>query len=277
MPVAADQRALRPKQIYHRRVLPRVQLIRILDPELRLVFHQIKGGVGDVDRTVIGLNPSLVALAVGKGLLLEHDRPALRRLFEDFGIVGKHVGSPLIGDAVVNAVDCVPRCILEPLVDAAPAWDQVGIDGLNLPARNQAQRRIARGRDKVESALSHQRDHRVRRRRGLNIDLAARFLLESGDPVIIFVGLAALDIAGPGNDIELALALADSGRHLCKPGAAKSKHEKRGGGDTQCWLHAIGSRNERAKQTERHGPSNPLYRRRMLIEDNARCHRESRE
>src|SRR5262249_46664342 len=112
-------------------------LVRILDSELRVLLAEIEGCVGDVDRAVMGLYPSLVALAVRQRLLLEHYRPALRRLFEDLGIVGEHVRSPLVGNAIVDAIDSVPWRILQPFVDGLPARDQVDIDWLHLLAGNQ--------------------------------------------------------------------------------------------------------------------------------------------
>ena len=66
VPVAADQRALLAQQVERRLVLVLVELVGILDAELRLVRHQIVGGVGDVDRAVIGLDAALVGLAVGQ-------------------------------------------------------------------------------------------------------------------------------------------------------------------------------------------------------------------
>src|SRR5512141_1579761 len=102
MPIAADKRSLGRKQGYRRSVLVRGELVRILDPELRLLLHEVDGCIGDIDRAVIGLHTSLVALAVGKGLLLEYDRPALRCLFEDIGIIGEHIRAPLIRDAVMH-------------------------------------------------------------------------------------------------------------------------------------------------------------------------------
>ena len=51
-------------------------------------------------------------------------------------------------------------------------------------------------------------DHLVGRAGVLTVDLAAGLLLELGHPVVGRVGLAALDVAGPGDDVDRALALA---------------------------------------------------------------------
>ena len=109
----------------------------------------------------------------------------------------------------MDAVDGVPRCVLQSLVDGLPAGNEVDVDRLNLLAGDQAERRIAGGGDEIEAALVHERDHLVGGSGRLDVDLAARLLLEGGDPVIILIGLAALDVAGPGNDIDLAFTLAD--------------------------------------------------------------------
>ena len=108
-------------------------------PELRLVRHQVQRGVGDVDRAVEGLHPALVRLAVGQRHLLEHHPPARRRLLEDLGVVHQHVRAPLVGHAVVLAVDRVPGRVLEPRVDRAPARDQVDVDRLHPLAGDQPQ------------------------------------------------------------------------------------------------------------------------------------------
>jgi len=81
-------------------------------------------------------------------------------------------------------------------------------------AGNQAEARIARSGDEVEAAAVHQGDHLVRGSGDFDVDLAAGRLFEVGDPVIGLVGLAALDVAGPGDDIDLALALADRSHHV---------------------------------------------------------------
>ena len=91
-----------------------------------------------------------------------------------------------------------------------------------LPATKR-KRGVARGGDEIEAALVHQRHHLVGGGGRLDVDLAARLLLEGGDPVIVLVGLAALDVAGPGNDIDFAFTLAYGFGHFGKRGAAENK------------------------------------------------------
>ena len=47
----------------------------------------------------------------------------------------------------------------------------------------------------------------------LTLTLQPVCLLELGDPVVVLVGLAALDVARPGDDIDLAFALAERLHH----------------------------------------------------------------
>ncbi len=209
MPVAADQRALLAQQVERRLVLVLVELVGVLDAEFRLVEHQVVGGIGDVDRAVIGLDAALVGLAVGQVHFLEDDIPALGRFLEDGGVVHQDVRTPLVRDAVVDLVDREPGGVLQPVVDRLPALDEIGVDRLHALAGDEAQRGITRSRDEVEAAFVHQRDHLVRRVGGLDVDLAARLLLEGRHPVVVLVGLTALDIARPGDDVDLALALAE--------------------------------------------------------------------
>ena len=227
VPVAADQLALPTQQVEGRLVLVLVQLVGVLDAEVRLVRHQIVGGVGDVDRSVIGLHAALVRLAVRQGLLLEDDIPALRRFLEDVGVVHQHVRAPLVGHAVVDAVHRVPGRVLQSLVHGLEARNQVEIDRLHPLAGHQPERGVARGGHEIEAALVHQRHHLVGGVGGLDVDLAAGLLLEVGDPVIGLVGLAALDIAGPGDDVEFALALAQFlHRFLCGSLAGEGQRDR---------------------------------------------------
>ena len=115
----------------------------------------------------------------------------------------------------------MPRRLLQPLVNRRIALDELDVDRLHALAGDQAQAGIARGGDQVEPALIHQRHHLVGGAGGLHIDLAAALLFEIGDPVIFLVRLAALDIAGPGHDIELSFALADL-LHLCRSKAVRA-------------------------------------------------------
>ncbi len=109
----------------------------------------------------------------------------------------------------MDAVLGVPGRVLQALVDGLPGRDEVGVDRLDALAGDEAERRVARGGDEVEAAFVHQGDHFVRGRGGLDGDLAAGIGLELGNPVVILVGFAALDITGPGDDGERAFTLAE--------------------------------------------------------------------
>ena len=238
VPVAPDELALLAQQVERRGVLLLAELVGVRDAELGLVRHQVLGGVGDVDRPVIGLHPALVRLAVGQRLLLEHHRPGRRRLLEHLGRVHQHVRAPLVGRAVVHAVDGEPGRVLQPVVDLRPGRDEVGVDRLHPLAGHEPERGVAGGGDEVEAALVHQRHHLVGGVGGLDVDLAAGRLLELGHPVEGRVGLAALDVARPGDDVELALAGAER-RHLREPRLRQRAGDKRGGCRHACQLHAM--------------------------------------
>ncbi len=227
VPVAADELTLATQQIERCLVLVFIQFVGILDAEFRLVLHEVERGVGDVDRAVIGLDAALVRLTVGKRHFLEHHLPAGRCFLEGFGVVHQDVRTPDIGRAIMNAVLGVPGRVLQALVDGLPRGDEVGVDRLNALAGHQAERGIARGGDQVEAAFVHQRDHFVGGGGGLDGDLAAGLGFELGDPVIVLVGFAALDIAGPGDDGERAFTLAEFLQRLLGDGVGG----KAGNGD----------------------------------------------
>ena len=215
MPVPADQLALPAQQIERGGILVRVQFVGRGDAQFRLVVHQIKRRVGHVDRSVIGLHAPRVRLAVGQVLLFEDHRPRARRtVAEHFGAIHQHVGPPHVGRAVMLAVDKVPRRFLESIVDLRPARDQVGVDLLNPLADDHPQRRVSRSGDKIEPALVHQRDHLVRSVRRFHVHLAAGGRFEFRDPVELGHGFSAFDIAGPGDDADLAFACAEFRQHV---------------------------------------------------------------
>jgi hypothetical protein len=112
------------------------------------------------------------------------------------------------------AVDRVPGAVLQTRVDGLPARDQVGIDLLHRLAGDETQGGIARSGHQVEAAAVHEGDHLVRGAGHLGVDLAAGLLLEIGHPVVVLVIGAALDVAGPGDDIDLAFSWPDLGHHV---------------------------------------------------------------
>ena len=206
MPVAVDQWLLGAKQVEDGLVLSFGEFVRALDAQFRLGGFQVQRGIGDVDRAVIGLHAALVRLAVGQVLRVEHHVPAGGGGLEDVGVVHQHVRAPLIRGAISLLVDHVPRRVFQARVEAFPVRDQISVDRLHALADDQAQRRIARRGHQVVSALGHQADHLIGGSGGFHIDLAAGFLLETGDPVVSLVAFAPFDVAGPGHDIQLAFA-----------------------------------------------------------------------
>ena len=78
----------------------------------------------------------------------------------------------------------------------AVTGDQIKIDFLNAPTRDQTIGSIPRGRHEIKAALIHQRHHFIGGRRGFVRDLALGFLFELCYPIVVGVGLTALDISG---------------------------------------------------------------------------------
>ncbi len=235
MPVAVDQRLLLAQQLQHGLVLRFAQLVWVLDAQLRLGRLQVQRRIGDIDRPIIGLHAALVRLAVGQVLRLEQHAPAGGRLLEHVGVVQQHVRPPLVWGAVDLLVDHVPATVLQPWVDVLPVGDQGGIDWLHPLARDEPQRGIARGGDQVVAALGHQADHLVRGGGGLDADLAAGFLLEAGHPVVGLVAFTAFDVAGPGDDVQAALAGAQGLGRFGSLQAGAGQHGA-GGCAEQCGL-----------------------------------------
>ena len=204
VPVALYQRMLLAQEVERGAVLGISEFVRILDAEIRLLCHQVDRGVGDVDRPVVGLDATLVRLAVRKLLRLEHCGPRRGRGLEHLGVVHEDVRSPLVRCPVVLAVDEVPGCFLQALVDRAVARNQADIHRLHGIAADQAQRSVARRSHEVVAALRHQRHHLVRGAGRFHVDLAAARFLETRYPVVALVSFAALDVTGPRDDVELA-------------------------------------------------------------------------
>jgi hypothetical protein len=176
-----------------------------VDTELGLVRLEEERRVGDVDCAVERLHAALVRLAVGQRHFGKHHIPARGRLGEHIGVVHQDVRAPLVGHAVVLAPDRVPRRVVQPGVDLAPARHQVDVHLLHPAAGDQPQAGVARGSHEIESTLIHQRDHLVRGVGRLDTHLASGFRLVVSHPIEGGIGIAALYIAGPGDDIDDAL------------------------------------------------------------------------
>ena len=86
---------------------------------------------------------------------------------------------------------------------------QVGVDRRDVAGVDQPQRRVTGGGHHVVLAGVHQADHLVGGVGDLDVDLAAGRLLERVHPVDRRVGGAVLGVAGPGDDVDLALAGAE--------------------------------------------------------------------
>ena len=139
-PVVADLLALLLQQVDRGVELVLGQLIRIRDLEVGLSRLQVDGRVGDVDRAVVGVDLAGVARAV------EDDAPAVGRRRDDVLVVHEDVRAPLVGDAVVHAVDRVVRRRLERRRDLLEVGDELlDVDGLHVAGGDQAVGGVARG------------------------------------------------------------------------------------------------------------------------------------
>ena len=162
------------------------------------MHRQVERGVGDLDRVVRDRDLARVLLGV------DH-RPGRRGLRKDLGRVQQVVRPELKRDAVVHAVDRVEIRALQEGPKLLPRRDQFHVDGLDVAAVDQAQVRVAGGRHEVvlaSAAVGHERDHLARRARVLGVHLAPGLLLEGLHPL-------RLGVALPGDQVELALTLAD--------------------------------------------------------------------
>src|SRR5262249_54348507 len=108
-------------------------------------------------------------------------------------------------------------------------------------------------------------DHLVGGRRGLDVDLAAGVLLERGDPVVRLVALASLEVAGPGDDVELTLELVIArrgrwrNRGRARPGASLDGNAAARAGTDRL-------RGLLARRCDRHRDHHPYQERRTLHE-----------
>ena len=188
-----------------------VELVRILDTEVRLRGLQVESRVRDVDRAVVRGDLALVRRSG-----VPDDAPAVRLGLDDVRAPHEQVRPASVRDAVGDAVDRVVRLVLQALEDRVVVLDQVEVDRGHVLACDQSQCRVARRRDTVVVAGLHQRDHLVRGRADLRVDLAARLCLEGSDPVL-------LDVAGPVDQVHLTLSRADRAEHPFGRGGRRSR------------------------------------------------------
>ncbi len=198
-PVLADVRPLLLQQVDRGVELLVVQLVRVVDPEIGLVRLQVDGGVGDVDRVVVGRD---LALVLGRLLRIQDHRPGLRRRADVVGVPHQQVRPATVRDPVMGAVERVVRLVLEVGEDRLVVRHQVDVYGRHIAGFDEATARVAGSRDAVVLAGAHQLDHLVRRAGHLVLDLAAGLLLERLRPRV-------LDVACPGDQVQLSLSLAD--------------------------------------------------------------------
>ena len=173
------------------------------------MLAQVQRRVGDVDRVVVRGD-----LAAVLARLVEDDVPRLGRRLDLVRVVHQQVRAAAVRHAVHLAVDAVELLVLEGVEDVLVVRDQVGVDRVHVAALDQARGGVAGGGDAVVLAGPHQLHHLVRGVADLDVDLAAGLLLEVRHPVDLRVGRAVLDVAGPGDEVHLALALAELGQRL---------------------------------------------------------------
>ena len=209
-----------------------VEGVRVRDAELLVVRHQVDGRVGDVDLVVVGGDLALVGRAT-----LEDHAPRIRGLGHDGRVEHQQVRAATVRDAVRDAVDGVVRLVLEAIEDVRVVGDLGGVDRRDVAAGDEAQGRVTRRGDAVVLTGLHQLDHLGRAGPDLDRGLAAGRGLERGDPVVAagrdgLAARAAHDVLRPGDEVELALALADGAAARGRTGRAcrRRRAGRRAGG-----------------------------------------------
>ena len=193
VPVLADVRPLLLQEVDRSVELVLVELVRILDAEVRLGRLQVDGSVGDEDLVVVDRQ---LALVVGAG----PDRLPASGVLRKNRVVEDHlVHAAPMWHAVTNAVDRVVRLPLEALVHVRVVRDQVEVHRRDVFLRNEPQRCVARRRDAVVRARRDEIDHVVGAGTVLRVHLAAGLLGE-------LVGPRLVRVAGPDDEVDLALA-----------------------------------------------------------------------
>ncbi len=99
-PVLADHGRLPLQQLGRRVQLLLRQLVRVGDPEVRVVRHQVHRRVGDVDRGVVRGDLARVRVRRAVQLRLERDVPAGGRRRHDVGVVHQEVRTVHVRHAV---------------------------------------------------------------------------------------------------------------------------------------------------------------------------------
>src|SRR4029077_15991818 len=165
---------------------------------------QVERRIGDEDGAVISGNLALVG-----GVGVPGRSPAGRRRIDDLRVVHQHVRAIHIGHAVVMAVDGVVPRRLQGLDDVLEVRNQVDVDLRHVAVGDQAVGRVAAGGNAIPlgaAALAHQGDHLVRGDGELYVYLATGLVGARRHPINLWVRLAALDVSGPGDQVEGPLA-----------------------------------------------------------------------
>ena len=172
-----------------------VELVRVRDTQAGLVGLQVNGGIRDVDRIVVHADLALVLRCLS---WVEHHRPRGRGRLDTVRVPHQEVSPTAVRDPVVGPVERVVRLVLEVVENRLVVRHQVGVDRGDVTTVDELRCRVARRRDAVPLAGAHQVDHLVRGAGLLQLDLAARLLLEVGLPR---VG----DVSRPGDEVQLPL------------------------------------------------------------------------
>ena len=161
--------------------------------------HQVHRGVGDVDRRVICRDRAL-----RRGVRLPHDAPRVGSGCERFGVVQQQVRATTVRDAVGLAVLGVPGLVLQAFEDVGVVRDQVPCSPATTSPPAMSRSVASPEADTTSYSpvfISCTISSLVAPE--LHVDGAARLLLQLGDPVDLWVGATLLDVAGPGDDVDL--------------------------------------------------------------------------
>ncbi len=160
---------------------------------------QVDRRFGDRHRIVVLAD---LAFVFGGDLGIERHVPGVRRRLHVVAVPHQQVGAAAVRDAVVDAVEGVVRLVLEVCEDRLVVGDQVGVDRGDEAGGDEPGGGVAGSRDAVVLPGFHQLDHFVGGAGFLVVDLAAGLLFERFAPF-------RFDVAGPGDQRDFALSLAD--------------------------------------------------------------------
>ena len=181
-----------------------------LMPRSGLVFDQVQRRVGDVDRRVVRGDLALV-LGCARSNTAPHESGA--SVTTSVLYISRLAPQPC-GMPYIWPFDRVPRLVLEERRDGRVVRHQVGVHRGDVAGVDQPQRGVAGRGHAVVLTGAHQLHHLVGGVADLDVDLAAGLLLERRHPVDRRVVGAVLGVAGPRDQVQLALAVADGAERL---------------------------------------------------------------